>query len=373
MWYVLWALEDELARRGIDPLEEGFTANDLLPIIAIGTVADVVALDKNNRILVQEGLARIHAGACLPGIAALCAVSKRKPEELTSGDIAFGLGPRINAAGRLESMDAGVECLTTFDPVRAQQLAEQLQDINERRKDIELQTVEQAVEQLLTDVKLDRYTVALHSDAWHQGVIGIVAGRLRERVYRPTFILASSSNGELKGSGRSIPGFHLRDALDMVAKRMPGLLVKYGGHAAAAGVTVRAGGFEDFQRLFEEVSRELLTEADLLQEIETDGSLDASEMSLSTVAALRQQVWGQAFPEPTFSDVFSVVEYRKLGEGGRHIRMTLEKDGRRFIAVKFRHEDPAQPDRIQAIYKLDANTYKGNTSLQLLVDHIEPA
>jgi len=373
IWYVMMALQDEMNRRGIGPMQDDFDVRDLLPIVALGTVADVVALDRNNRILVTEGLRRSHQGRSFPGMDALAKAAKRNPRSLTTGDIGFGIGPRINAAGRLATMDAGVECLTTESIARAEALATELSDLNEQRKSIESGVVDAAVDQLINELGVEgRYTIVLHGDQWHEGVIGIVAGRVRERTYRPTFILASNHLGQMKGSGRSIPGFHLRDALDMVAKRNPNLLVKFGGHAAAAGLTLRAGALAEFQELFEEVAKEMLTPATLSQVMETDGALDVSEMTLDTVADIKTQVWGQAFPEPTFSDEFRVLEYRKLGDKGQHLRMTLEKGGKKFVAMKFRHEDGEVPPRIRAVFKLDANTFRNETTLQMLVDYFEP-
>jgi single-stranded-DNA-specific exonuclease len=373
IWYVMRALEAELAHRGIDPVEDGFTVASLLPIVAIGTVADVVALDRNNRILVNTGLDMIHKGQSFPGIEALATVLGRNSGLMATGDIAFGLGPCINAAGRLESMDAGVECLTTESSSRAQDIAVRLKELNEKRKNIESTVVTQAVDQLLSTLGLEgKHTVVLHQPEWHEGVIGIASGRVRERTYRPTFILTTNAKGEIKGSGRSIPGFHLRDALDMVAKRNPNILLRFGGHAAAAGLTLKEGTFELFKELFEEVAIELLTPALLNQVMETDGALDSSEMSLETVAEIKSYVWGQAFPEPTFADEFRVVEWRKRGDKGQHLSLTLEKDGRKFSAMKFRNEAGDIPPRIKAVFKLDANTFRDNTSLQLLIDYFEP-
>ncbi|KWT98339.1 MULTISPECIES: single-stranded-DNA-specific exonuclease RecJ [unclassified Variovorax] len=369
MWYVMWALQDELLERGIVSADPEFSVDSLLPIVAIGTVADVVALDTNNRILVNEGLLRVRAGHSFPGVDFLAKVSGKDPRMLATSDIAFGIGPRINAAGRLESMDAGVECLTTDSVARAQALAEELHGINDRRKAIEGDMTDEAVRRLLTDVRADRYTAVLHAEDWHQGVIGIVAGRLKERIWRPTFILASGKDGELKGSGRSIPGFHLRDALDLVDRRHPGLLPKFGGHAMAAGVTVRAGGLAEFAEAFEKVAREMLTAADLQQTLLVDGALEANEMSLETVAILKEQVWGQAFPEPTFYDAFQVLDARSIG-GGKHMSMLLQKDGRKFRAVKFRHTDapPQKGSELKLAYKLDANSFNDETNVQLLVE-----
>lgn len=371
MYYVMWALQDELVMRGWSGMDGNFDVTTLLPIVALGTIADVVALDQNNRILVNEGMTRVRAGRSFPGIDALAQVSNRNPRELATSDVAFGVGPRINAAGRLDSMDSGVECLITDSVARADALAVKLHDINDKRKEIEGVMTEEAVRRLLTDIKDARFTAVLHSDEWHQGVIGIVAGRLKERIWRPTFILASSQDGQFKGSGRSIPGFHLRDALDLVDRRHPGLLVKFGGHAMAAGVTVREGGLDEFQAAFEEVAREMLKPSDLLQTIEVDGALEAAEMSLDTVALLKKQVWGQGFPEPAFCDEFEVVDARQIGEG-KHLRLTLEKAGKRYVAVKFRHEDGLPPKRVRVVFKMDANTFRGQTSLQFLIDYMEP-
>lgn len=375
IFYVMWALQDELLSRGwlsnpkVDPT---FTIERLLPLAAVGTVADVVALDKNNRILVEVGVGLVRKGHSLPGIDAIAKVAGKNPRELATSDIAYAIGPRINAAGRLDTMDAGVECLTTDSVARALALANILHDINDRRKEIESDMTTEAVRRLLTDVQESRFTAVLHAESWHQGVIGIVAGRIKERIWRPTFVLADGKNGELKGSGRSIPGFHLRDALDIVDKRCPNLLVKFGGHAAAAGVTLRPGGLEEFSQQFEQVARELLTPADLNQCIEMDGSLETSEMSLETVIALKSQVWGQAFPEPSFSDVFTVVDAKPIG-GGMHLRMVLDKNGKRFQAVKFRHTDGLPSGKIRAVYKLDANKFRDETNLQLLVEYLEQA
>jgi single-stranded-DNA-specific exonuclease len=348
MWYVLWALEDELRKRN-KPIASGFSVNSLLPIVAIGTVADVVALDRNNRILVSEGLERIHEpNTSFPGIESLAKVSKRDARRLTTSDIGFGLGPKINAAGRLESMDAGVETLCT-------------------------DTQREAVEQYVANIDPLAYTVTLHDDKWHKGVIGIVAGRIRERVYRPSFILATGKNGDLTGSGRSIPGFHLRDALALVNIRYPDVMVKFGGHAAAAGVTIKAGTFEIFARAFEEVAREMLSPSMLNQVMEVDGSLDASDMTLETVSKIKAHVWGQGFPEPSFCDVFKVSKYNKMGENKEHLRMYLSKGGQNFQAVKFRYEGGELPPKVKLVYKMDANTFNDKTSLQLLVEHIEAA
>lgn len=372
-YYVLWALQDELVSRDWPNMNPSFEVQQLLPIVALGSVADVVALDLNNRILVNEGLRRIRAGQSFAGLEALAKVASKNPRKLATADFGFSLGPRINAAGRLSSMDAGVECLITDDPVTAAKLAQELHEINDKRREIEGDMTEEAVRQLVTELAPERYTVVLHAPQWHQGVIGIVAGRLKEKVYRPTLVFADGKNGELKGSGRSIPGFHLRDALDEVDRACPGLMAKFGGHAMAAGVTLNPGNFEAFSEAFEKVARRLLSPALLMQTVETDGPLDAKEMSLQTVTDIKQMVWGQGFPEPVFSDVFNVVSARPIGAGGNHLKLKLEKSGLFFDAVKFRHADGLPPKKVLATYKLDANTFRDETNLQLLVEHLEAA
>lgn len=372
MYYVMWALQDELVLRGVEFADADFEVSSLLPLVAVGTIADVVPLDRNNRILVAQGLQRLRTGRSFAGLDALARVSGRHPRELSTSDIAFGVGPRINAAGRLETMNVGVDCLICDDPARAEALAKALHDINDRRKEIEGEMVDQAVQQLLSDVRLERRSTVLHAPQWHQGVIGVVAGRIKEKIWRPTFVLANGKNGELKGSGRSIPGLHLRDALDLVDKRCPGVLLAFGGHSMAAGITVRADGLEAFSKAFEEVCLEKLSAQDLQQALETDGALSVDEMSLTTVAVLKAHVWGQAFPEPAFSDEFTVVEARSIGQG-KHLRLVVEKEGQRFQAVKFRHTEGAPPARVRVVYKLDRNEFRGEESLQLLVEHLEAA
>lgn len=373
MWYVLWALEEKLLAKGVMPIEPGFTIESLLPLLALGTVADVVPLDANNRALVRTGLDMIRTKTSFVGIEALAVVARRDARQLTTGDIAFGIGPRINAAGRLESMKTGIECLTTNNPEYALELAKRLHEINDTRRKIEVDTVEQACEQVASTVGPDQYTAVAFQQDWHKGVVGIVASRIRELVYRPTFIFGSDASGKLTGSGRSIPGFNLRDALDLISKRESGLLLKFGGHAAAAGCTLREGGLESFMTHFEAVARTLLTPADLNQQMDTDGQLEPQEMSIETVDQIRDEVWGQAFPEPTFKDTFRVIKAERIGEDKSHIRMTVVKGAKAYLAVKFRAGDQEVPSQITAVYKLGANTFRGATTLQLLIDHFEAA
>lgn len=370
IWYVMWALYDRLPKATKNLLD----VKSLLSIVAVGTVADVVKLDNNNRILVNQGLRLIRDGHGFAGIEALAKVAKKSPGSLTTADIGFGIGPRINAAGRLESMDKGVSCLLCDDFEKASAMAVELTEINEKRKAIELEMVQQAGLEIDTsfDVK-EGYTIAVSHPSWHQGVIGIVAGRLKEKFYRPTFALAPGNNGEYKGSGRSIPGFHLRDALDLVSKKDNSVLVKFGGHAMAAGVTVAPGKVERFAELFEEVARQMLTPAELNQVIETDGPIPVGELNLNTAAELEYAVWGQGFPPPLFSDVFDVVSYKHLGATKEHLRMTLRKNDLSIPAIQFRSEVKDIPSKVRLVYQLSINEYKERVSLQLLIQHLEPA
>lgn len=375
IWYVLWALQDVFRARGWEPGTPGFKVSQLLPLVAVGTVADVVPLDENNRILVQIGLERIRAGQSYPGIEALATVgviNYTDVRELVTSHIAFGVGPRINAAGRLETMDVGIECLTTDDPVRAQALAEQLNNINTTRKDLEFGTVVEAVEQAEKLITEGTLTIAVHSDDWHAGVIGIVAGRIKERRYRPTFVLTTDAKtGEIKGSGRSIPGFNLKDALDQVDKACPGLMPKFGGHAMAAGVTLRPGGFQQFRDAFEAQAKLWLTDDILNQRIDHDGSLAGQEISIATAKALSGPTWGQMFPEPAFCDEFNVLTAKITGQRKDQLNMTLERDGIEFKATRFRHEGPVPTTRVRLVYKLSlSRTKKGDDELKLLIDHI---
>lgn len=375
IWYVLWALQDELKRRGIEPAQPGFKVSSLLPLVAVGSVADVVPLDENNRILIQAGLDRIRTGQAFPGIAALATAGPRnhlRIEDLVTTNIAFLIGPRINAAGRLETMDVGIECLITDDPDRAAELATQLTEINQTRKEIEHDTVIEAVKQAEALVEEGTLSIAVHSPGWHAGVIGIVAGRIKERRYRPTFVLTTdAATGQVKGSGRSIPGFNLKDALDQVDKAHPGLMPKFGGHAMAAGVTLRPGGFEVFRDAFEAEAARLLDDAILNQRLDHDGSLTGQELNPNTARELSGPPWGQMFPEPSFCDEFNIIEAKITGQHRDQLSMMVERDGVSLRATRFRHEGPAPRGTARIIYKLALHRDKwGKDELRLLVDHI---
>jgi len=341
---------------------------DLLPLVALGTVADVVALDHNNRILVEQGLARIRAGRMPAGIAALFRVADRDHRRASTRDLGFVLGPRLNAAGRLTDMSLGIECLLTEDPGRASAIAADLDRLNRERRDIESGMRDEALAAVEAQDASDSYALTLFDPAWHPGVVGIVAGRLKERFHRPVIAFAPGSAGEIRGSGRSIPALHLRDALDRVAVRYPGLIVKFGGHAAAAGLTLRDADLPRFRAAFEETARTLLSPADLERVIETDGPVPPGELNLETAAALSAPVWGHGFPPPRFCDELEVVAQRVVGE--KHLKLTVKHASRRLDAIRFYCTDPAPP-RVRAVYAPTVNEYNGTTSVQLTIEHWE--
>ncbi len=363
MFYLMLALRAELRSRGALEREPNMAA--LLDLVALGTVADVVRLDANNRVLVQQGLKRMRAGRMQAGVAALFKAAGREPARASAYELGFVLGPRLNAAGRLTDMSLGIECLVTDDPARAEAIARQLDELNRERRAIEADMQESALA-AITDEQGEACALALFNAEWHQGVIGIVASRLKERFHRPVIAFARGIEGEIKGSGRSIPGLHIRDALDLVSKRYPGLIVRFGGHAAAAGLTLREADFGAFSTAFEDTVRSLVTAADLERQIETDGSLDLAEATLASGRAIAQGVWGQGFPEPRFLDDFEVTSQRIVG--GRHMKLKLTRAGRTFDAIMFGTSDRVAP-RIEAVYRLDVNEFNGIESLQLTLQH----
>lgn len=368
MFYTLLALRAELRRRGRFDAASQPRLDHLLDLVALGTVADVVRLDANNRILVAQGLKRIRAGRAHPGVAALFSVASRDARKATPFDLGFAAGPRLNAAGRLADMSLGIECLLTDDTARAWDIARQLDAINRERREIEAGMQEAALASLESIDPRDSATLTLFDPDWHQGVIGIVASRLKERFYRPTITFAPAGDGMIKGSGRSIPGFHLRDALDLVSKRHPQLIDKFGGHAMAAGLSLREDDVDAFAEAFEQVGREWLSAAELEHVIEHDGPLEPEYCTLEFIAELDAQVWGQGFAPPLFCDEFRVLNQRVLKE--RHLKLQLERDGRQFDAIWFNHAD-GLPPRIRAAYRLGANEYNGRTSVQLMVEFAE--
>ncbi|MGC0152651.1 single-stranded-DNA-specific exonuclease RecJ [Chromobacterium vaccinii] len=366
MFYVLMALRAEMRRRGAFDEKTQPNLGELLDLVALGTVADVVRLDRNNRTLVENGLRRMRAGRMAPGIAALFRVAGRAHHKANTFDLGFTLGPRLNAAGRLDDMSLGIACLLSGSEEPAMRLAQELDKLNRERRSIEHGMQDEAMAALSGIDAGNRYTLTLYRDDWHQGVVGIVASRLKERFHRPVIVFAPGDDGEIKGSGRSIPGFHLRDALDLVYKRHPGLILKFGGHAMAAGLSLDEARFAEFQQAFEAVARQLMDEGQLTRTIETDGSLPARELNLQLAETLAAEVWGQGFPVPYFHDQFSVVNQKLVGD--KHLKLRLARDGCEFDAMLFNHADWL-PDRIQAVYQLIANEWQGRKELQVYLQH----
>ena len=367
MFYVLMALRAELRQRGHFAANPEPNLGELLDIVALGTVADVVRLDRNNRILVDNGLRRMRAGRMAPGIAALFRVAGRAAHKANTFDLGFTLGPRLNAAGRLDDMSLGIACLLASSEDEAMRLAQELDRLNRERRQIEHGMQDEALAALSTIDADKRYTLALYRDDWHQGVVGIVASRLKEKYHRPTIVFAPGDEGEIKGSGRSIPGFHLRDALDLVYKRHPGMILKFGGHAMAAGLTIAEQSLSAFQQAFEEVAQSLLDESTLTRTLETDGSLSGRELNLPTAETLAAEVWGQGFAPPTFQDKFQVISQRMVGD--KHLKLRLAKDGVQCDGMVFNRTDWL-PEEIHAVYQLAANEWQGRKELQIYLQHV---
>lgn len=372
MYYVMLALRAELRRRGAFQDKPEPNLGALLDLVALGTVADVVKLDHNNRILVAQGLKRMREGRLCPGLAALFRAAGRDPSQASAFDLGFTIGPRLNAAGRLADMGLGIECLITDDPARASNIAQQLDQLNRERREIEAEMQEQAYDRLEALDGLESEVgagIALFDPEWHQGVVGILASRLKDKLHRPIFAFARGDNGQIKGSGRSIPGLHLRDALDLVSKRSPGLLLRFGGHAMAAGATLMETEFERFRELFAQVAEELLDPAAMTRTLETDGGLESGYFSLEVAKLLAGEVWGQGFPPPLFDDVFQVESQRVLKD--KHLKLRLRKDQARLDAIQFNAtESPG--DRARVAYRLAINDYNGVQTPQLIVEHCAP-
>jgi single-stranded-DNA-specific exonuclease len=338
--------------------------------VALGTIADVVRLDHANRILVDQGLRRIRANRMQPGVRALLAVAGRSPQRATSYDLGFVAGPRLNAAGRLADMSVGIACLLSDDQVAADRMAAELDGLNRERRDVEATMQEQALADLERGVDEDGCTLCLYRAEWHQGVVGILASRLKDRYHRPVIVFArAGSAGELRGSGRAISGFHLRDALDLIAKRAPGVISRFGGHAYAAGLSLHETALARFVDEFERVGREWLSPALLKRTIETDGALAAGELTLGLARSCAAYVWGQGFPAPAFDAEFTVTAQRVVGE--KHLKLALALGERRFEAILFQQTEPLPP-RIRAAYRPEVNHYDGLDSLQLVIEHWLP-
>jgi len=369
MFYVMLALRAELrTRKQFEGRPEPNLAS-LTDLVALGTIADVVPLDANNRNLVAQGLKRLRAGRGAPGIVALLRAAGRALAEVSSFDLGFVVGPRLNAAGRLADMSLGIECLITDDEARAANCAQELDRLNRERRNIEAAMLQQALEAVERIAAEERCSF-FHAD-WHQGVVGIVASRLKDRLHRPVICFApAEESGEpvLRGSGRSIHGLHLRDALDVVSKRAPGLIRRFGGHAMAAGLSIGAGDYERFAGEFERAVDDLLPASARLRVVETDGALDSMHFSLEVARLLEAGIWGQGFPQPLFCDTFAVENQRVVGE--RHLKLWLVKNGRRIEAMRFGALDPL-PSQVRAAYRLSVNEFNGLKNIQLNVEHFE--
>jgi len=368
MFYVLLATRAELRMRGAFDATAQPRLDALLDLVALGTVADVVKLDANNRRLVAQGLKRIRSGRLQTGVAALFRVAARDPARAAAFDFGFALGPRINAAGRLADMTLGIECLLTDDAARAAELAAQLDAINRERREVEAgmrELAERTLEQLMPQAADAPPAVTLFDESFHEGVVGIVAGRVKDRLHRPTFVFARGADGQLKGSGRSIPGFHLRDALDLVAKRQPGLLLRFGGHAMAAGCTLGEGGVERFDAALRQVAGEWLDAATLTRTLRTDGPLAVEWFNVETAALLDAQVWGQGFEAPVFCDEVQVLGQRLVGE--KHMKLRLRHAGHERDAIWFGHAD-ALPATAKLAFRLSLDEWNGRQRVQMVIE-----
>lgn len=375
IFYVLIALRAELRARdyfsGCLNIAEP-KLDELLDLVALGTVADVVALDHNNRILVSQGLKRIRAGKMSHGIRALFQTARCSAQKAQPFDFGYKIAPRINAAGRLDDMSIGIACLLSGSLNEAENMASELNDLNQTRQEIE--------QEMLTDILADcpgalpreQTTLCVYRDSFHQGVVGIVASRLKEKFYRPVFVFAPDDEGNYRGSGRSISGVHLRDVLDAISKRAPEIIIKFGGHAMAAGLTLRSGSLKTFGDLFEDIVRSQVNEDTLSQTFLTDGSLKASDITLANAQLINAQIWGQGFPPPSFADTFQVLRQQSMGADKKHTKAWLTKEGQEFEAMFWRCEDTLPRD-IRVVYRPTVNEWRGNTELQLYVDYWEAA
>ena len=381
-FYLMTALRAELRARhwyqarGIAEPNLG----TLLDIVALGTVADVVSLDANNRILVEAGLQRVRSGRCRVGITALLEVAKRNPARIVASDFGFAVGPRLNAAGRLDEMALGVETLLCEDIMYARRMAAELDSLNQERRELEVGMQQEALKSLeylkLNEEQLP-WGIALFQEDWHQGVIGILASRIKDKYHRPVIAFADAGNGEIKGSARSIKGLHMRDLLELVNSRHPGLISKFGGHAMAAGLTLKSGGFATFAKAYDDAVREQLKPEQLTGELWSDGELTPTELTLEIAQLLRNAgPWGQSFEEPLFDGYFKIIQQRIVGE--RHLKLVLETQCGTVMldAIAFNVDLHIWPDatiqHARIVYKLDVNEYRGNFTLQLMVEQIEP-
>lgn len=367
MFYGLLCLRAELRERGAFAETAEPNLTELLDLVALGTVADLVKLDDNNRILVEQGLRRIRAGACSQGVLALLRVSGRPHQTMNAQDLGFSVGPRLNAAGRLDDMTLGIQCLLAESAIEATKIAQQLHDLNLQRRGIEAD-MQDSANISLDEIDVEKkFSISMYQPDWHQGVIGILASRIKERYHRPVIAFADAGDDLVKGSGRSIAGLHLRDALDLLSKHQPDLIIKFGGHCMAAGLTIKQADFERFNQSFEAVVRSLITESDLESVLEVDGSLQSDEISFHTAQDLENQVWGQGFAPPLFYDEFEVLNQRVVGE--KHLKLSLKKSSAVIDAIYFNQTDFLD-GRIKAAYQLQTNSYNGTNKAQLNLRHV---
>ncbi|WP_369810165.1 single-stranded-DNA-specific exonuclease RecJ [Orrella daihaiensis] len=375
MFYVLLALRATLRARGYFEGKPEPRLDALVDLVALGTIADVVKLDANNRLLVTRGIQRIRAGQMQPGLRALFAVCGRDPAQASAFDFGFTIGPRINAAGRLTDMSLGIECLSTDDEQHALELARELDRINQERRQIEVTMREQAMASMDSldsndNTQTNQAAICVYQPDWHQGVVGLVASRLKEKFWRPVVALAPAGDGTWRGSGRSIPDVHLRDVFDLVSKRNPGLVLKFGGHAMAAGLTLPENGLERFAQGFSEAVIEMTGKTEFSARIETDGSLESGWANVQTATMLQEQVWGAGFPAPLFLDEFEVQNQRLVG--GKHMKLSLLRERQRFDAIWFNRDEPL-PERILAVYRPTPNIWQSNITLQLVIETAQRA
>ena len=375
IFYVLIALRAELRARdyfsGCLNIAEP-KLDELLDLVALGTVADVVALDHNNRILVSQGLKRIRAGKMSHGIRALFQTARCSAQKAQPFDFGYKIAPRINAAGRLDDMSIGIACLLSGSLNEAESMASELNELNQTRQEIEQEMLTDILAECPSALPREQTTLCMYRDRFHQGVVGIVASRLKEKFYRPVFVFAPDDDGNYRGSGRSIAGVHLRDVLDAISKRAPDIIIKFGGHAMAAGLTLRQGSLKTFGDLFEDIVRSQVNEDTLSQTFLTDGSLKASDITLANAQLINAQIWGQGFPPPSFADTFQVLRQQSMGADKKHTKAWLTKEGQEFEAMFWRCEDTLPRD-IRVVYRPTVNEWRGNTELQLYVDYWEAA
>jgi single-stranded-DNA-specific exonuclease len=377
-FYVMLALRAFLTEKGCFANRKAPNLASLLDIVALGTVADVVTLDTNNRILVQQGLARLRAGVCRAGISALISVAKRNQAQIVASDLGFSLGPRLNAAGRLDEMSHGVELLLCEDFAQANILANELDALNQSRKEIEQGMQDEALK-TLNNLHIDEeqipHAICLFDPQWHQGVIGLVASRIKEAYYRPTFVFAKAGEGEIKASARSIPGVHIRDMLDLVDKKIPNVILKFGGHAMAAGLSLKESDFKLFASTLNTVLQEQVAGELLNNVVLSDGQLTAQQFNLEQAQELRNAgPWGQGFPDPLFDGSFKLLQQRLVGE--KHLKMVVQLDDKTIDAIAFNVDIKRWPDpsvkSVYCTYRLDVNEFRGNRTVQMLVEYLQP-